>query len=58
MSEMTMRDQFAMAALPEAMREDFGMDWGRKNKRWPERVAQRAYSVADAMLQARQEKPK
>jgi hypothetical protein len=53
---MTMRDQFAMSAVPEAMKTDYGLDWGYKNANWPERVARRAYLVADEMMKAR-EKP-
>jgi len=40
---VTLRDQFAMAALPSVIRDDHRQD----------HIAKRAYQIADAMLAAR-----
>lgn len=47
------RDRFAAAALPSCMESDYGLDWGKANERWPEKVAAKAYRVADAMMAER-----
>lgn len=51
---MTLRDYFALAALPVAWKayESFGMDGDNANKE----IAKASYQLADAMLKARESK--
>jgi hypothetical protein len=53
MTAPDLRDQMAMAALPGAMADDYGLDWRKHNRSWPAKVAERAYQIADAMLAER-----
>lgn len=57
MSEMTLRDQFAMAAIPAIIRvTSAGQHHPGKDDTAPllERMASDAYEIADAMLKARE----
>lgn len=50
----TLRDQFAIAALPACLRYDFGLSWGDSAK-ITRYASTMAYRTADAMLAARKE---
>lgn len=50
---MELRDYFAGQALIACADHDYGNDWGKSGKQYPECVARRAYLLADAMLAER-----
>lgn len=49
----TLRDQFAIAALPDCLAQDYGNDWGKRGEKHTPLAAMRAYQIADAMMAAR-----
>jgi hypothetical protein len=49
----TLRDQFAMAALPDCLAINYGLDDGWRDGKHPSTATRRAYKIADAMMEAR-----
>lgn len=56
MTDTTLRDQFAMAALPRSMEMVWENKFGFAGRDLDEMVARSAYDIADAMLKERKTK--
>ena len=51
----TLRDQFAIAALPDCLAQEYNLDWGERGQQHARCSSISAYQIADAMMAARGE---
>ena len=50
----TLRDQFAIAALPDCLAQEYNLDWGERGDQHARSSALSAYQIADAMMAVRE----